>query len=137
MQLYGNAALSLNRRRRLVGRIVSEYWSLAEAAAAAEVSENTARKWRDRYLAEGEAGLVDRCSAPARVANRTPEQRVATIACFASLALHGGGDCEAAVDAREDGVGDPHQDRARSAGPPRVGARAPLRALAAWRADPH
>jgi transposase InsO family protein len=89
MQLHGNAALSLNQRRRLVRRVVDEDWTLAEAAAAAEVSENTARKWRDRYLAEGEAGLVDRCSAPARVANRTPEQRVATIACLRRLRFTG------------------------------------------------
>ena len=89
MQLHGNAALSLNQRRRLVRRIVNEDWSLAEAAAAAEVSENTARKWRDRYLAEGEAGLVDRCSAPVRVANRTPEERVEAIACLRRLRFTG------------------------------------------------
>jgi transposase len=89
MQLHGDAALSLNQRRRLVGRIVEEDWSLTEAAAAAEVSENTARKWRDRYLAAGEAGLLDRSSAPATVANRTPEERVEAIACLRRLRFTG------------------------------------------------
>jgi transposase InsO family protein len=89
MQLHGNAALSLNQRRRLVRRIVEEGWSLTEAAAAAEVSERTARKWRDRYLAEGEAGLLDRSSAPRTVANRTAEERVEAIACLRRLRFTG------------------------------------------------
>jgi transposase InsO family protein len=89
MQLHGNAALSLNQRRRLVGRIVDQGWSLAEAAAAAEVSERTAAKWRDRYLAEGEAGLLDRSSAPRAVANRTSEDRVEAIAALRRLRFTG------------------------------------------------
>jgi hypothetical protein len=39
MKLHANAALSLNQRRRLAGRVVEEGWSLTEAATAAEVSE--------------------------------------------------------------------------------------------------
>jgi transposase len=89
MRLHGNAALSLNQRRRLVRRIVEEGWSLTEAAAAAEVSERTARRWRDRYLAEGEAGLLDRSSAPRTVANRTAEERVEAIACLRRLRFTG------------------------------------------------
>jgi hypothetical protein len=38
MKLHANAALSLNKRRLLVHRVVDEDWSLTEAAAAAEVS---------------------------------------------------------------------------------------------------
>ena len=55
MQLHGNAALSLNQRRRLAHRVVDEGWTLAEAAAAAEVSVRTAQKWAARYRFEGTA----------------------------------------------------------------------------------
>src|SRR5215207_7770116 len=79
MKLHANAALSLNKRRLLVRRVVDEGWSLAEAAAAAEVSARTAGKWVRRFRADGESGLLDRSSAPCRVHNRTPEDRVAVI----------------------------------------------------------
>jgi transposase len=84
-----NAALSLNQRRRLARRIVEERWLLAEAAKAAEVSERTARKWADRYLAEGEAGLRHRSSAPREVHNRTDERRVRVIAALRHLRFSG------------------------------------------------
>jgi transposase len=64
MTLHGNAALSLNHRRRLVRRVVEQGLSLTKAAAAAEISERTCAKWVARYRAEGEAGLLDRSSAP-------------------------------------------------------------------------
>jgi transposase InsO family protein len=48
-----------------------------------------ARKWVRRYRAEGELGLLDRSSAPARVANRTPEDRVQAIACLRRLRFTG------------------------------------------------
>jgi transposase len=66
MKLHANAALSLNQRRRLARRVVDDGWSLVEAAKAAETSERTARKWACRYRAEGEQGLLDRPSTPAR-----------------------------------------------------------------------
>jgi hypothetical protein len=47
MKLHGNAELSLNKRRRLVGRVESG-WTLTKAAEAAEVSVATARKWVHR-----------------------------------------------------------------------------------------
>ena len=43
MKLHANAALSLNKRRLLVARVIEEEWSLTKAAEAAEVSEPTAR----------------------------------------------------------------------------------------------
>jgi transposase InsO family protein len=85
MQLHGNAALSLNKRRQLCRRIIDEGWSLTKAAEAAEVSERTAGKWVARYRAEGELGLLDRSSAPRTVANRTPEDRVQAIAALRRL----------------------------------------------------
>ena len=89
MKLHGNAALSLNKRRQLCRRIVEEEWSLAEAAAAAEVSEKTAGKWVDRFRGEGEAGLVDRSSAPRTVHNATPVDRVQAIAALRRLRFTG------------------------------------------------
>ena len=89
MRLHANAALSLKKRELLVRRVVAEGWSLTKAAAAAEVSEPTARKWVGRYLAEGEAGLLDRSSAANRVHNRTPEDRIAVICALRRLRMTG------------------------------------------------
>ena len=89
MKLHGNAALSLNKRRLLVTRVVDQDWSLTKAAAAAEVSGPTARKWAARYLAEGEAGLLDRPSAARQVHNRTPEDRIAVICALRRLRMTG------------------------------------------------
>jgi transposase InsO family protein len=89
MKLHGNAALSLNRRRLLCRRVVEEDWSLAEAARAAEVSENTARKWVRRFRGEGEAGLLDRSSAPHSVHNATPKDRVEAIVALRRLRFTG------------------------------------------------
>jgi transposase InsO family protein len=89
MNLHANAALSLNKRRVLARRVVAERWTLTEAAAAAEVSVRCARKWVRRYRSEGELGLLDRSSAPVRVANRTPEDRVQAIASLRRLRFTG------------------------------------------------
>ncbi len=80
MKLHANAALTPKQRLRMCRRVVKEDWSVSEAAAAAEVTERTCDKWVERYLAEGEDGLYDRSSAPQRVANRTPEDRIQAIA---------------------------------------------------------
>jgi transposase InsO family protein len=89
MKLHANAALSLNQRRRLARRVVEQEWTLTQAAAAAEVSVRCARKWVGRYRAEGELGLLDRSSAPGRVANRTDERRIEAIAVLRRLRFTG------------------------------------------------
>ena len=89
MKLHANAALSLNERRVLCERVVVAGWTLTEAAEAAEVSVRCARKWVGRYRAEGEAGLLDRSSAPAVVANRTDERRIEVIAALRRLRFTG------------------------------------------------
>jgi transposase InsO family protein len=53
------------------------------------VSERTCRKWRDRYLAEGEAGLLDRCSAPHSIPHRTPDELVEVIVLLRKLRMTG------------------------------------------------
>ena len=89
MDLHANAALSLNKRRVLARRVVDEGWTVTKAAEAAEVSVRCARKWVGRFRVEGDLGLLDRSSAPARVANRTPEDRVEAIAALRRLRLTG------------------------------------------------
>ena len=85
MKLHGNAALSWRGRRQLAVRVVVEGWTLTAAAEAAGVSVRCCRKWAGRYRLEGEAGLLDRSSAPRRVANRTPEERVGVIVALRTL----------------------------------------------------
>jgi transposase len=64
MKVHANAPLGPKGRLTMVLRVVEQGWSVTEAAAAAGVSERTCRKWVERYRADGEAGLLDRSSAP-------------------------------------------------------------------------
>jgi transposase InsO family protein len=87
MKLHGNAALSWSGRRLLASRVLEQGWTQRAAAEAAGVSVRCVRKWVSRYRAAGEAGLVDRSSAPHRVANRTPAERVAVIVALRRLRM--------------------------------------------------
>ena len=89
MKLHANAALSLKGRRELCRRVISGERTLTEAAAAAEVSVRCASKWVARYRAEGEAGLLDRSSAPHRIPHRTSEHTVQAIAALRRLRFTG------------------------------------------------
>jgi transposase InsO family protein/transposase len=89
MRLHANAALSFRQRERMVRRVVEEGWSITKAAEAAEVSDRTCAKWVARYRAEGVAGLLDRSSAPALVANRTEEHTIQAIAALRRLRFTG------------------------------------------------
>jgi transposase InsO family protein len=73
----------------MVLRVVEQGWPITKAAEAAEVSDRTCSKWVCRYLAEGEAGLLDRSSAPQLVANRTAECRVEAIAALRRMRFTG------------------------------------------------
>jgi transposase InsO family protein len=87
MKLHRNAALSWSGRRLLVRRVVEQGWTLTAAAEAAGVSVRCAGKWVGRYRRDGEVGLFDRSSAPRRVANRTPDDRVAVIVLLRQLRM--------------------------------------------------
>jgi transposase InsO family protein len=89
MKLHANASLSLKARERMASRAIEEGWTITKAAEAAEVSVQTCSKWVARARAEGEAGLLDRSSAPHRVANRTSEQTIETIAALRRLRFTG------------------------------------------------
>ena len=71
MKLHRNAALSWSGRRQLAVGVVRGL-DVTAAAEAFGVSVRCARKWVGEVQEAGEAGLVDRSSAPRRVANRTP-----------------------------------------------------------------
>ena len=88
MDLHANAALSWSGRRELARRVVDEGWTLTAAAEAAGVSVRCARKWVSRYRG-GDVELRDWSSAPRRVANRTPANRVAVIVQLRQLRMTG------------------------------------------------
>jgi transposase InsO family protein len=70
---HQNARMTPLGRVEMVRRILEEGRPAAEVAAGFGVSERTARKWLARFKAEGAAGLQNRSSRPASVANRTAE----------------------------------------------------------------
>ena len=74
MKVHANAPLGPKGRGFMVRRVIEQGWSLTAAAEAAGVSERTCSKWVSRYRADGEAGLLDRSSAPRSVPHRTSEQ---------------------------------------------------------------
>jgi transposase len=89
MRQHANAALTLNQRKKMVISVIAEHRSIAEVAQAFQVSEPTVRKWVRRFVGDGEQGLMDRSSAPARVANRTCAGRVEAIAALRRLRFTG------------------------------------------------
>src|SRR5205085_2906958 len=82
------------------------------------------------YRSTGEAGLLDRSSAPRSVANRTPEDRVQAIAALRRLRFTGQQIAEVLAMPGDDGVRDPHSHRSRQAWAPRPRACAALRTQA-------
>jgi transposase InsO family protein len=70
---HQNARMTPLGRVEMVRRIVEEGRPVGEVAAGFGVSERTARKWLARFKAGGLAGLENRSSRPASVANRTAE----------------------------------------------------------------
>jgi transposase InsO family protein len=87
MKVHANAPFGPKGRLTMVRRVVDEQWSMAEAAAAAGVSGRTCRKWVDRYVGEGEAGLVDRSSAPRSIPHRTPDELVEVVVALRRLRM--------------------------------------------------
>ena len=76
---HPNAALTPEMRRRMAVCVTERRWSVAAAAQRFQVDPKTVRKWRDRYLAEGAAGLLDRPSRPRSCPWRTPEAKRAEV----------------------------------------------------------
>ena len=72
---HPNARLTPRHRLNMVTAVINDGWSVEQAAERFQVDAKTVRKWRDRYLAEGKPGLLDRSSRPHRSPNRTPARR--------------------------------------------------------------
>jgi transposase InsO family protein len=89
MKLHANAPLGPKGRAIMVRRVLEEGIALTEAAEAAGVSAKTAGKWVRRYREEGEAGLLDRSSAPKHVHNATAPERVEAIVALRRVRLTG------------------------------------------------
>ena len=87
MKLHANARTCPNSRRLLVARIEEEGWSLMVAAEAAGISERTAAKWLGRWRSEGEAGLLDRSSAPRRRPTQLSADRLSAIEALRRLRM--------------------------------------------------
>lgn len=64
MNHHKNARLTFARRWEMVRAMIESKLPASAAAAAAGVSETTARKWLARYLAGGQAALADASSRP-------------------------------------------------------------------------
>jgi len=70
---HANAPLTERGRLRLARCVVEDGWPLRRAAERFQVSPTTAKRWADRYRAQGPAGMVDRSSRPHRT--RRPVER--------------------------------------------------------------
>ncbi len=72
MDVHQNAKNTPRGRRSMIQRL-AEGWTILAVAAAFDVDPKTVRKWRARFLAEGEASLADRSSRPHRSPTRLGE----------------------------------------------------------------
>lgn len=70
MNTHKNARLTFVRRVELVKKLEAVRSNQSQLAVECGVSRRTVRKWWQRYLTEGEAGLHDRSSRP----HRSPAQ---------------------------------------------------------------
>jgi transposase len=70
---HANAALTPRARLRLARYVVVEGHTPSHAATRFEVSYRTAKRWVQRYLELGEAGMGDRSSRPRRIAKTPPK----------------------------------------------------------------
>jgi len=88
MDAHENARTTPHSRMLIVRRL-SSGWSVACVAEAMGLSARTIRKWRDRFAAEGAAGLRDRSSRPHRSPRRLDGTLAARIASLRRERLSG------------------------------------------------
>ena len=89
MDIHENARLTPHGRERLAKMIISGQTPEA-ASEAAGVCPRTGRKWRDRFVQEGLAGLQDRSSRPKQLRRPTPPEVVERIASLRRQRMPGG-----------------------------------------------
>lgn len=71
---HPNAPLTPEGRHRMVICVLERGWTIEATADRFQVDAKTVTKWRDRFKAEGKAGLLDRSSRPKTSPNATPER---------------------------------------------------------------
>jgi transposase InsO family protein len=76
---HANAALTPRARLRLAQLVVDYGWTYAAAAKMFMVAPRTAKKWADRFRAEGAGGMADRSSRPRVSPTRTKSKVVRRI----------------------------------------------------------
>ena len=69
MDIHENARTTRHSRMLMIERLQAG-WSVGAVATALGVTSKTVRKWRDRHVAEGAPGLIDRSSRPHRSPTR-------------------------------------------------------------------
>ncbi len=72
--VHRNARLTVHGRRLIVERVLHQGRRRSHVAAEMGVSRQCVSHWISRYLAEGDAGLVDRSSRPRSCPTRTPAE---------------------------------------------------------------
>ena len=72
---HPNAVLTPAGRRKMVGCVIERGWTIEATAQRFQVDAKTVRKWRDRFVEAGDAGLKDRSCRPHRSPNRTPDRQ--------------------------------------------------------------
>lgn len=72
---HANALLTPRGRLLLARCVVEDGWPLRRAADRFNVSVRTAKRWADRYRAQGPAGMGDRSSRPRSCPHRTTRRR--------------------------------------------------------------
>jgi transposase InsO family protein len=75
MNTHKNARLTYARRVDLARRAAAPDANVSQLAREFDVSRPTVRKWRDRFVADGLAGLTDRSSRPHRCPRQLPRFR--------------------------------------------------------------
>ncbi len=76
MDYHKNARTVLWSREQMCRQVIERGWTLAAAAAAANVSAKTASKWVQRFRQFGSPGLVDRTCRPHRLHRPTGPEKV-------------------------------------------------------------
>jgi hypothetical protein len=79
----------LLRGRERVVELHRQDRSFAEIASAIGASDRSRRKWWNRWVAQGPAGLLGRSSRPRRSPNETPPARVEAIRLLRGLRFSG------------------------------------------------
>lgn len=71
---HPNASLTPLGRRKMIACVIDRGWTIEATAERFQVDAKTVRKWRDRFVAEGPSGLLDRSSRPHLSPNATPDE---------------------------------------------------------------